>query len=93
MEFLKKFLKSILDLDKKGRKWIGNDGLLNMETSALLVLVLMFFLPALWSFIFGFIIVVIKCLLDKSKGHDKEMHDLICATIGLIIGTFIGLLI
>ena len=93
MKFLKKFWKNILDLDGKGKKWIGTDGLLNMETSALFVLVLMFFFPVLWAMIFGFIVVLIKCMMDKSKGHEKEVHDLICATIGLIIGAFIGLLI
>ena len=93
MEFLKKIWKNILDLDEKGKKWIGTDGLLNMETSALFVLVLMFFFPVLWAMIFGFIVVLVKCMIDKSKGHEKEVHDLICATIGLIIGTFIGLLI
>ena len=88
-----KIWKNILDLDEKGKKWIGTDGLLNMETSALFVLVLMFFFPILWAMIFGFIVVLVKCMIDKSKGHEKEVHDLICATIGLIIGTFIGLLI
>lgn len=93
MNFFKKIWTFILDLDKKGKKWIGTDGLLNMETSALLVLLLMFFFPVFWSMIFGFIIMLVKCLLDKSKGHNNEVHDLICAAVGVTIGAFIGFIL
>lgn len=93
MNFFQKIWKFIVDLDKKGKKWIGIDGFLNMETSALITLVLMIFFPICWSMLFGFIIVLVKCLLDKSKGHEDEEHDLICAAIGVIIGATIGLMI
>ena len=93
MNFFQKIWSFILDLDKKGKNWIGTDGLLNIETSALITLVLMFFFPAFWSMLFGFIIILVKCLLDKSKGHEDEEHDLICATVGVIIGAIIGLIL
>jgi hypothetical protein len=90
MNFFDKIFDFILDLDKKGRKWIGIDGLLNMESSALVTLVLICFLPILWSMVFSLIIFVSKCLFDKSKGHEDEAHDCICATIGVIVGAIIG---
>lgn len=90
MKFFDKIWDFIVDLDKNGRKWIGMDGLLNMESAALITLVLLCFLPILWSMVFGLIIVVAKCLFDKSKGSTDEAHDCICATIGVIVGAILG---
>lgn len=90
MGFLKKIWNFILNLDKKGKKWIGNDGLLNMETAALITLLLLCFFPIWWSMFFTLIIMLVKSFLDMSKGHEKEYHDIICASIGIIIGAIIG---
>lgn len=73
----------------RGKKWIGYDGLLNMETSALLNVIINIFLNAFWSLGITCFIVGAKCLIDKKNGHSNEKHDLICASIGIIIGFLI----
>ena len=93
MNFFQKIWNFILDLDRKGKKWIGTDGLLNMETSALITLFLFIFFPIFWSMLFSLIILLVKCLLDMNKGHDNEEHDLICGGIGIIIMSIIIFLI
>ena len=78
------------DLHHRGISWIGIDGLLNMETSALLTIFFMIFFPVMWAMIFSVVIVVGKCLFDKSRGHENELHDLICAVIGVLVGAMLG---
>jgi hypothetical protein len=81
----------INELDANGRKWIGYDGLLNMETFALTTLFFMIFFKAYFAAGFSLIMVLIKCYTDKKKGHFNEKHDLICAGIGIVFGCIIGL--
>lgn len=76
--------------NKRGLEWLGTDGLLNMETSALLTIFFMIFFPICWSMMFSAIVVLGKCLLDKSRGHQNEMHDFICALIGVLVGAILG---
>lgn len=73
-----------------GYKWLGTDGIINMETSALLVMLFMVFFPIFWSAAFTFLIVIGKCALDKSRGAENEKHDLICAVVGILIGVILG---
>lgn len=88
---IKKIEKAIIELDKQGRKWIGIDGLLNMETSALLTIFLMIFFKPLLSVIISFILVFAKCFFDKSRGSVNEKHDLLCAAIGVISGCLLAI--
>lgn len=88
---IKKIEKAIIELDKQGRKWIGIDGLLNMETSALLTIFLMIFFKPLLSVIISFILVFAKCFFDKSRGSVNEKHDLLCAAIGVIAGCLLAI--
>ena len=73
-----------------GYKWLGTDGIINMETSALLAMLFMIFFPIFWSASFTFLIVIGKCALDKSRGVENEKHDLICAVVGILIGVILG---
>lgn len=76
---------------KEGYEWIGIDGLINMETSALVVMFLLLFFPALWSAILTLIIVAGKCFVDKNRGRENEKHDFICCIIGIGIGVIFGI--
>lgn len=75
---------------QKGYKWIGTDGLLTMETAAILVGVFMVFLPVFYAMIGGLVIAVAKCALDKSRGSENEKHDLVCAVVGVAGGAILG---
>lgn len=75
---------------EKGYKWLGTDGIINMETSALLVMLFLVFFPIFWSAALTFLIVVGKCVLDKSRGRKDEKHDLICAMVGILVGVILG---
>lgn len=74
----------------EGKNWVGLDGLANMSTSAVLTIFLMLFFPCIWAMIFSIIIVAGKTVFDKSKGHENEKHDLICAVVGVLLGAILG---
>ena len=86
-----KIKQIIIELDKKGRKWIGIDGLLNMETSVLLTIFFMIFLKPILSVIVSFILVFAKCFFDKTIGSINEKHDLLCAAIGVVFGCLLAI--
>lgn len=85
------FSQKLNELDATGRKWIGYDGLLNMETFALVAIFFMIFMPTAISAGVTFLLALAKCYCDKKKSHVNEKHDLICAGIGIIFGCIIGL--
>lgn len=74
----------------RGYKWLGVDGIVNMESSALLVILFMVFFPVFWASIFTFLIVIGKCTFDKSRGRENEKHDFICCIIGILMGVILG---
>lgn len=84
------FFALLKNKTEKGYKWLGTDGIINMETSALLMIVFTLFFPILWSAFLTFLIVLGKCALDKTKERNDEKHDLICAVIGIIIGIILA---
>lgn len=84
------FSQKINELDATGRKWIGYDGLLNMETFALVAIFFMIFMPTFVSGGVAFLLAIAKCYCDKKRGHSNEKHDLICAGIGIIFGCILG---
>ena len=88
---VKNFFINIKESVRKGYDWLGADGIINMETSALLMIVFMLFFPIFWASILTFILVVGKCTFDKSKGRENEKHDFICAIVGILIGIIIGI--
>lgn len=75
----------------KGYKWMGIDGLLNLETSALITIMLMLLLPPIWAGFITLVIMCAKCISDSLKGRENEEHDLICSIIGLVLGIIIGI--
>lgn len=85
------FSQKINEIDAKGRKWIGYDGLLNMETFALVAIFFMIFMPTFVSAGFTFLLAVAKCYCDRKRGHSNEKHDLICSGIGIIFGCILGI--
>ena len=89
--FLKKHYSKLVLTYQAGIKWVSLDGLVNMETSALLTMFLMLFFPTYVAAVATLLIVVGKCTLDKKRGHENETHDLICACIGIVIGMIFGL--
>lgn len=88
--WLHEFIDKITAAYRSGIKWIGLDGLLNMETSALITIFLMIFFPVIWATILTFVGVMLKCILDKSRGHENEKHDFVCALIGVLVGAILG---
>lgn len=84
------FSQKINEIDVVGRKWIGYDGLLNMETFALVAILLMIFMPIFVSAAVTFLFALVKCYCDRKQGHANEKHDLICAGIGIIFGCILG---
>ena len=87
---IKSFFNGVKDKLIKGYNWLGADGIINMETSALSMIAFMTLLPIFWSAILTFIIVVGKCALDKSRGRENEKHDLICSVVGILFGVILG---
>ena len=90
MNGIKTFFKTIKENLINGYKWLGNDGIINMETSALLMLIFMVFFPVVTSAILTFLLVIGKCTFDKSRGAENETHDFICAIVGILLGVIIG---
>lgn len=86
------FFNEIKESLIRGYKWIGTDGIINMETSALLMIVLMLFFPIFWSAFITFFSVITKCTFDKTNGHKDETHDFICAMIGVLVGLILGVI-
>lgn len=87
---VKNFFYSLKDKVCEGYRWLGNDGIINLESSALIVIILMLFFPIIWASILTLIIIISKCTFDKSRGREGEKHDLICAIIGVLFGIILG---
>lgn len=88
-KFVNKAFTSLKNNAIRGVKWAGTDGLLNMETGALLVIFLRLFLPLWWSAVVAFVGVLTKCAIDENNGHKGEVHDLVCAAVGVTIGVIL----
>lgn len=73
--------------------WIKRDGLLHIETSALLVIAIGILLPLWLSLIISFIFGLGKELYDRYHGGVCSWHDIICDAIGLAVGGVIITLI
>jgi hypothetical protein len=76
---------------KRGIEWTGSDGLINMETGALLVLFFRIIFPFPCCAVVSFLIMGIKCAFDSCKGHKNEKHDFICAFIGVLCGVMLSM--
>jgi len=76
--------------NKLGREWVGKEGLICMETSALLTIFLMLFCPVIWATVISLVCVFGKSVIDKSRGSEYESHDLICSMVGVVFGAILG---
>lgn len=90
-DFFEKIFLVLKERFIEGYQWIGTNGLINMETSALLMIFFVLLFHPIWSAFLTFIIMGIKCYYDAKHGSDHEKHDLICASIGIIVGLLLGL--
>lgn len=84
------FKNKFIPFMKKAVSWIGKDGLLCLETSAILILFFLGFLPMLWAFLATLLSGVIKSIIDKRDGSSCEKHDLLCNVIGCILGILLS---
>lgn len=89
-KIIRDFVEKIKMLYRSGVQWIGTDGLINTETSALLTIFLMIFFQVIWAAVISFTIVMLKCILDKTRGHHNEKRDFICAIVGVLVGAILG---
>ena len=87
---IKKLVVRSMRQIRTGQKWMGADGLINLESSALLILFFMLFFNALFAIIFTFLIILGKCVFDSTRGRTNEKHDFICACIGIVLGLILA---
>ena len=89
-------LKEYYNIIKKrticGYKWIGSDGLINLESTALLTIFFMLFFSTPMSVFLASIFAICKSINDFKNGHFDEKHDLICASMGIILGVLLGIM-
>lgn len=72
--------------------WVRRDGLLHIETCALVAVVCGLFLPW-WLGAFAALAAGIgKEIMDKYSGGVASWHDVICDLIGVAVGTIINVL-
>lgn len=76
--------------NKRGVEWIGKDGIINAESAAILTLFFMMFCSTVWAMAISIATVMAKCIFDKTRGHENEKHDFICACIGVLVGAILG---
>lgn len=69
-------------------QWIRRDGLLHIETCALIAVIVGLFLPWWLAGVCSLAIGVVKELWDTKHGV-ANWHDIICDVIGVIIGIII----
>ena len=74
-------------------KWIRQDGLLNIETSALLVVDINILLKLWLALVAALAVGIAKELWDRKHGGVASWHDVICDVIGLTLGSLIAILI
>lgn len=87
---LQNIWEKIKSQNNRGLEWIGIDGIANAESAALLTLFLMMFCSIVWAMAISMFIVMGKCIFDRTRGHENEKHDLICACIGVLVGAILG---
>ena len=85
-EFFKRAFEAIKKNTLDGIKWAGVDGLLNMESAALAVLLFGVFLPPIWSAGITALLAAAKSFIDEKNGHSGEVHDIVCAGVVVICG-------
>lgn len=72
--------------------WVRRDGLLHIETCALVAVVCGLFLPWWLAGILSLAAGIGKEVRDKYRGGVPSWHDVICDLIGVAVGTIINVL-
>ena len=75
----------------RGARWFGYDGLVNLETAAILYLFMVLFMSVPMAGLVTMCVALVKCAYDSNHGHVDEMHDMLCAGIGIVVGIILSL--
>lgn len=98
---MKEFLTKIQDWSAKAWKWIGQDGLLHISISALIMLAFGWMKPMICGVAVALAIGLAKeCVDIVNAGKQKDVmfdfkhtaHDIICDIAGICIGVLVALL-
>lgn len=74
----------------KASDWVRRDGLLHIESCALLVIVLSLGLPVWAAALIGLAVGVGKEVWDRFHGGVPSWHDVFCDIIGVAVGSLVG---
>lgn len=72
--------------------WFCRDGLLHMETCALIVIVSGLFIPWWWAGVIGIFAGIGKELWDKHHDGVASWHDVFCDLCGVVAGAIITII-
>ena len=75
------------------RSWIRRDGLLHLETCALIVVLFSAIVPVWVASVVAFLAGIGKELWDLEHGGVASWHDLICDCMGIAVGIGLVMLI
>ena len=85
------FWDKICETTVRGARWFGYDGLVNLESAALLYLFFVLFMSVPAAGLVTGCIALVKCAYDAHGGHVDEMHDMLCAGLGIVVGIILSL--
>ena len=70
--------------------WVRRDGLLHIESCALLVIVLSLGLPVWAASVLGLLVGIGKEVWDRYHGGVPSWHDVFCDCIGVALGALVA---
>lgn len=73
-------------------KWIRSDGLLHIESCALLIIAFAAFIPLVWAAGATVVVGICKELWDRKHGGVASWHDVICDLCGVALGVLLVLI-
>ena len=90
-------MKKILEFIKNVKDWVAVDGLLHIETSGIICLLLLLLgVNILYSISLSIIIGILKEIYDifikKSNTYYQSLHDIICDLIGIAFSSIVYIL-
>ena len=90
-------MKKILEFIKNVKDWVATDGLLHIETSGIICLLLLLLgvnIPysISLSIIIGILKEVYDIFIKKSNTYSQSIHDIICDLIGIAFSSIVYIL-
>ena len=90
-------MKKILEFIKNVKDWVATDGLLHIETSGIICLLLLLLgvnIPysISLSLIIGILKEVYDIFIKKSNTYSQSLHDIICDIIGIAFSSIVYIL-